>query len=101
MPREGLLALRGVERSPDARAFNAPLYPLSYTLLDQYSCAQLAVGAPATKFIRTPEGGIFLLDSGTKRPISSMDRFAALGGSVGWTSVSAGLANSIPTGPAA
>ena len=30
MPRVGLLALRGVERSPDARAFNAPLYPLSY-----------------------------------------------------------------------
>lgn len=78
-----------------------PLYPISFTPLDAYTCARLSIGAPATKFIRTPEGAIFLLADGTKRPIADMSRFTALGGSVGWTSVSSGFAAAIPTGPLA
>ncbi|GAA2058590.1 hypothetical protein [Leifsonia soli] len=78
-----------------------PLYPLTFTKLDSYTCAQLAVGKPATKFVRTPNGSIYLLDGGTKRPISSMDRFNALGGAAGWVDVTAGLAATIPNGTAA
>jgi hypothetical protein len=89
----------GTLRSVDATT--KPLYPISFTPLDQYTCARLSVGAPATKFIRTPDGAIYLLDAGAKRPIASMSRFAELGGSVGWTSVSPGFATSIPTGPLA
>ncbi|AGW40713.1 hemagglutinin-like protein [Leifsonia xyli subsp. cynodontis DSM 46306] len=98
---------RGVDyvgASGTLRALDAttkPLYPVSFTALDDYTCARLTVGAPATKFIRTPDGSIFLLEGGKKRPIANMNRFAELGGAVGWTSVSAGFGASIPTGPLA
>jgi hypothetical protein len=78
-----------------------PLYPLVFTPLDSYTCAVLSVGSPATKFIRTPDGSIYLLDSGKKLPIASMTRYAQLGGSVGYVNVTAGLAATIPTGPLA
>ncbi|NUU07592.1 S1 family peptidase [Leifsonia sp. C5G2] len=93
------VAAAGTLRSLDATT--KPLYPLVFTPLDSYTCALLRVGAPATKFLRTPDGSIYLLDSGTKRPISSMARFAQLGGSVGYVDVTAGLAATIPSGPAA
>jgi hypothetical protein len=89
----------GTLRAVDATT--QPLYPVTYTPLDSYTCALLNVGPPATKFIRTPDGGIYLLSAGTKQPIASMDRFAQLGGAVGWTSVSAGFAATLPTGPLA
>jgi hypothetical protein len=93
------VAAAGTLRALDATT--KPLYPLVYTPLDSYTCALLRIGTPATKFLRTPNGSIYLLDSGTKRPISSMARFAQLGGSVGYVDVTAGLAATIPTGPAA
>jgi hypothetical protein len=93
------VAASGTLRALDATT--KPLYPLVFTPLDSYTCAQLKVGAPATKFIRTPDGSIYLLDAGTKRPVSSMDRLTQLGGSVGWVDVSSLLAATIPTGPAA
>ena len=93
------VAAAGTLRALDATT--KPLYPLVFTPLDSYTCALLRVGTPATAFLRTPNGSIYLLDSGTKRPISSMARFAQLGGSVGYVDVTAGLAATIPTGPAA
>ncbi|MFJ3391463.1 hypothetical protein [Leifsonia aquatica] len=89
----------GTLRAVDATT--RPLYPISYTPLDAYTCARLSIGTPATKFIRTPDGAIFLLSGGTKQPIATMARFAELGGAVGWTSVTAGFAASLPTGPLA
>ncbi|NUU04773.1 hypothetical protein [Leifsonia sp. C5G2] len=89
----------GTLRAVDATT--KPLYPVAFTPLDAYTCARLTVGAPATKFIRTPDGSIYLLEAGTKRPIGSMARFAELGGSIGWTSISAAFAAKIPTGPLA
>jgi hypothetical protein len=93
------VAAAGVLRALDATT--KPLYPLVFTPLDSYTCAVLTVGAPATKFIRTPDGSIYLLDSGKRRPVSSMARFGQLGGSVGWVDVTAGLAATIPVGPLA
>lgn len=93
------VAAMGSLRALDATT--KPLYPLVYTPLDSYTCAQMTIGSPATKFIRTPDGSIYLLDGGTKRPIPSMDRFAQLGGSVGWVDVTAGLAGTISTGASA
>ncbi|MEY9952307.1 S1 family peptidase [Leifsonia sp. EB34] len=93
------VAAAGTLRALDAST--KPLYPLVYTPLDSYTCALLSIGSPATKFIRTPNGSIFLLDSGKKLPIASMARFSQLGGSVGYVNVTAGLAATIPTGPLA
>ena len=93
------VAAQGTLRALDATT--KPLYPLAFTPLDQYTCATLTIGAPATKFIRTPDGSIYLLDGGRKLPVASMNRLAQLGGEVGWVSVSAVLARSIPLGPLA
>ena len=83
--------------SPELEA----LYPISYVPLDTYTCALLEVGAPAVDFIRTPEGSIYQLAGGQKRPIASMQRFAELNGGRGWLQVDAGLAAQFPTGPLA
>ena len=93
------VAASGTLRALDATT--KPLYPLVFTPLDSYTCALLTVGAPATAFIRTPDGSIYLLDAGKRRPVSSMARLGQLGGSVGWVDVTAGLAGTIPVGPAA
>jgi len=86
----------GTLRAVDATT--KPLYPVVYTSLDSFTCATLSVGAPATSFIRTPDGSIYQLVGGQKRPISSLDRLVQLGGSVGWVSVTPGFAANIPTG---
>lgn len=80
-----------------------PRYPISFITFDSYTCAQMQIGSPATSFVRTADGSIYLLDpSGQKRPITSMDRYAALNGpSVGYLQVDGLLAALIPTGPPA
>ncbi|TFD22869.1 hypothetical protein [Cryobacterium sp. TMT2-23] len=79
----------------------APLYPFKFTSLDNFSCQNTTMGSAATKFIRTPDGSIYLLDAGQKRVVNSMGRFAELGGSVGWLSVLPSFAAAFPTGPVA
>jgi hypothetical protein len=75
-------------------------YPFDYVPLDRFSCMQLKKGTPATSFIRTPDGSIYQLMDGQKRPISSMTRFAELGGG-SFITVVPRFANTYPTGPAA
>lgn len=77
------------------------LYPFNFVGLDQFTCGQLTVGAAATDFLRTPDGSIYHLVAGEKRPVSSMERFDALRGAQTWTSVIPMFAGMIPTGPAA
>jgi hypothetical protein len=80
----------------------ASLYPFAFTALDPRTCAQTTVGKPATQFIRLATGSIYLLEAGQKRPVTSMDRYAALGGpAVGYLDVSSGFAAGFPVGPAA
>ncbi|HEU5222606.1 MAG TPA: hypothetical protein VFU07_02865 [Candidatus Lumbricidophila sp.] len=75
-----------------------PLYPFPYTSLDAFACGILKIGAPATKFIRTPDGAIYLLDAGKKRHISSWQRWLELSRGQNWLNVVAGFAAEIPTG---
>lgn len=77
------------------------LYAFGYVTLDRYSCARLTVGAPATQFIRTPDGSIYLLEAGTKRPIGSYARFLELASGAGFTNVPARFASEYATGPLA
>lgn len=77
----------------------ASLYPLDYVPLDSFSCVQLPKGNPASAFIRTPDGSIYHLVDGQKRPITSMARFAELGGAAaGYTDVETRFGNYYPTG---
>lgn len=76
------------------------LYPVTFSSLSAITCARLVVGSDAGKFVRTPNGTIYLLDAGTKRGISSMARFAELGGTSGaWLDVPYVLSDIIPAGP--
>lgn len=79
----------------------AALYPFKFTALDNFSCQNTTIGSAATKFIRTPDGSIYLLEGGQKRAVTSMGRFAELGGSVGWLDVLPSFAAAFPTGPMA
>jgi hypothetical protein len=80
----------------------AGLYPLPRVVLDSLTCNTMAVGKAATTFIRTPNGSIFQLKAGKKLSVVSLARYSELGGpAVGYTSVSEGLSNQIPSGPAA
>ena len=91
-----------VAASGQLRALDATtkaLYPLVFTPLDPSTCALLTKAAAATAFIRTPSGSIYQLVGGVKRPVATMARFYELGGSVGWVSVTPGLAATIPDGP--
>ncbi|MBD8468420.1 hypothetical protein IFU30_19290 [Plantibacter sp. CFBP 8798] len=76
------------------------LYPIRFTALSPITCALLTPGIDAGKFVRTPNGTIYLLEGGTKRGISSMARFAELGGVVGaWLDVPYTLSDQFPVGP--
>lgn len=76
------------------------LYPIRFTTLSSITCALITTGSDATKFIRTPNGTIYLLDGGQKRGISSMARFAELGGVIGsWVDVPYLLSDQLVTGP--
>ena len=78
------------------------LYPFQYVDLDSFMCNRLKTGTPATRFIRTPDGAIYLLSNGQKQPIGSMSRYQQLGpDQYGYMNVSVRFADMIPTGPAA
>lgn len=77
-------------------------YPFPYIELDQYVCRLLKVGKPATQFIRTPDGNIFQMIAGVKRPVESMARYAELDTTgAGYLNVTPRFAQMISTGPAA
>lgn len=76
-------------------------YPFPYVTLDPFVCAQASVGAPAGNFIRTPDGSIYQLVNGEKRPLTSMDRFSAISNGEPWMNVAELFANLMPTGPLA
>jgi hypothetical protein len=78
-----------------------PSYPLEYVALDQFSCQQATKGIDATSFIRTPEGSIYQIVAGEKRPISTMIRFAQLAGNATYITVAPQFAAIYPTGAAA
>lgn len=77
------------------------LYPFTYVPLDKFTCQLLKVGADATQFIRTPDGGIYFLADGQRHPVLSMKRFAELSQGQSWLDVSKQLAEMIPLGAAA
>ena len=76
-------------------------YPFPYVTLDPFVCAQVKFGAPASSFIRTPDGSIYQLVDGKKRPITSMARFTAISKGQAWMNVVDLFASAIPTGPLA
>jgi GH25 family lysozyme M1 (1,4-beta-N-acetylmuramidase) len=78
-----------------------PQFPFTYVPLDKFTCALLTVGAPATPFIRTPDGTIYYLNGGQKHPIGSMTRYEQLSNGQPWLNVVPLFANPIPTGPTA
>lgn len=76
----------------------ASLYPLSFVALDNYTCALLKKGRDANAFIRTPDGSVYQLVAGQKRPIRSMARLGELNQGAGWLDVVPQFAALIPTG---
>ena len=78
-----------------------PAYPFTTVTLDKFTCALLKIGTPATAFIRTPDGSIYYLDAGKKRPITSMAKFVQLSQGKPYLNVVAKFGSQIPTGPAA
>ena len=75
-----------------------PDYPITFVPLDTFTCALLHKGTAATAFIRTPNGSIYYLDAGKKRPITSFARYQQLSGGKSYLNVAQKLANLIPTG---
>lgn len=76
-----------------------PLYPFTYVQLDYFSCLHLGVGSTVTSFIRDSSGSLYQLDSGQKRPINSMNRFAQISNGANWMQVDSQFAGTFPTGP--
>ena len=80
----------------------ASQYPFGYMELDKYVCRQLTVGSKATQFVRAPDGSIYQVVSGEKRPIGSIARFYELDASnSGYMNVTERFTAMIPTGPLA
>lgn len=73
-------------------------YPIAFVPLDTFTCALLHKGTAATAFIRTPNGSIYYLAAGKKRPITSLARYQQLAGGQGYLNVTQKFANLIPTG---
>ncbi|TDW30692.1 hypothetical protein [Cryobacterium psychrophilum] len=74
------------------------LYPFVYVPMDQFTCGQLNRGSAASNLIRTPDGSVYLLEAGKKRPISSMARLGELSVNATWLEVKPAFAAAIPTG---
>lgn len=53
-------------------------YGVTPVLLEQSTCSVLKKGADASPFIRTPDGAIYQLSAGIKRPIATMARYLTL-----------------------
>lgn len=79
----------------------AGLYPFDHLALDAYTCALLPKGRDANEFIRVPNGTVYQLVDGVKRPIGSMARLTELNQGRGWLDVAPQFAALIPTGPLA
>lgn len=89
------------------------LYPASADTLARYGltptpvspsfCSLLRVSTQQLdRFIRTPDGSIYVMEGGSKRPIGSMRRYLELGGDAAVTvNVTTTTANRFPTGPLA
>ncbi|MEJ1230370.1 MAG: hypothetical protein WDM88_06700 [Galbitalea sp.] len=78
------------------------LYPFTYIPMDSFTCVQMKIGTPATRFIRTPDGSIYELVGGQKLPITTMTHYAQLSsGQGGYINVLQQFADLIPTGPLA
>jgi hypothetical protein len=78
-----------------------PEYPFDPVPLDEFTCRRAKIGVPATDLIRTPNGAIFQLVDGVKRPAASMARLAEIAPGVAWLNVHPSFAAAIPTGPLA
>ncbi|MFO7690914.1 MAG: hypothetical protein R6W83_10250 [Cryobacterium sp.] len=91
------VAAGGSVHSVDAA--RVALYPFTYVPLDSFTCAQMKRGAAASDFIRTPDGSIYQLVAGQKRPISSFTRLRQLTATDNWLNVLPAFAAQIPTGP--
>lgn len=72
--------------------------PFTFVELDSFTCRKLKIGAPASAFIRTPDGTIYKLEGGQKRPIGSIARFNEISNGSSIMSVSNRFANHLPTG---
>lgn len=77
------------------------LYPFDFVAMDQFTCALMTSGAEASDLIRTPDGSIYHLVAGEKRPITSAARLQELRSGDNWLNVLPLFAAAIPTGPAA
>lgn len=75
--------------------------PFTFVDLDTFTCRKLKIGAPATPFIKTPDGSLYKLESGIKRPITSMARFVEISNGQQIMNVSRLFADVYSTGPAA
>ncbi|MDH6425089.1 hypothetical protein M2114_001206 [Aurantimicrobium minutum] len=75
------------------------LYPFHFISADQFTCQRLKIGTDASSFIRTPDGTVFKLENGTKRPISSLARLIELTNGQSWLDVHPWFADAIPSGP--
>ncbi|MDH6235944.1 hypothetical protein [Cryobacterium sp. CG_9.6] len=83
--------------APDLRA----LYPFAFVSMDSFTCALMTQGASASNLIRTPDGSIYHLVAGQKRPITSSTRLNELRVGDNWLNVLPAFAAAIPTGPTA
>jgi hypothetical protein len=77
-----------------------PAFPFTYMQLDVFTCKLLKVGTNATAFIRTPDGSIYFLDAGKKRPITTWAKYVELSKGAPYLNVVAKFGQVIPTGPA-
>lgn len=76
------------------------LFPIPYQTLHVSTCQQMIFAtAPASKFVRTPDGKIYLTEAGKLRLVPTTARFNQLGGAAaGTTAITAALAALIPLG---
>lgn len=77
-----------------------PMYTITFVALSDLNCSKLKVGVDAGKFIRSPSGTLYYLEGGLKRGITTMAKFAELGGTgSNYLDVPWSFANLIPNGP--
>jgi hypothetical protein len=79
----------------------ASLYPFDYVTFDPFLCARMTIGTPANHLIRTPDGVIYFLDGGVRKPVGSPARQAAVAPGETPLNVVPEFAKRIPLGPAA
>lgn len=77
---------------------NLNLYPFHYVTADRFTCQRLKIGSDASSFIRIPDGTVFKLENGTKRPITSIQRLVEITSGQTWLEVHPWFAEAIPTG---